>query len=155
MFISEGDALTAWAVRAVDLSSPQLRPVTALHALNMRFRLPCLVKAGEMYARNMVITACTFLSPETAAGDLGSIALANRVHLIEQSNKAHPSLPARGMPQPSLRCRPLTQIRRCERHLGVPSRIVPKPNSTKPWILVLRLCMREERVQVDQTRLDL
>ena len=126
MFISEGDALTAWAVRAVDLSSPQLRPVTALHAL-----------------------------PETAAGDLGSIALANRVHLIEQSNKAHPSLPARGMPQPSLRCRPLTQIRRCERHLGVPSRIVPKPNSTKPWILVLRLCMREERVQVDQTRLDL
>lgn len=36
IFISEGDALTACAVRAVALSSPQPRPVTALHALNMR-----------------------------------------------------------------------------------------------------------------------
>lgn len=34
----------------------------------------------------MVISACTFLSSETAAGGLGPIALANRDHLLELSN---------------------------------------------------------------------
>jgi hypothetical protein len=88
IFISEGDVLTAWAVRAVALSSPKPRPVTALHALNMRFRLPCLMNAGGVYVRNMVIAACTFLSPGTAAGGLGPIALANRNHLFEQSKES-------------------------------------------------------------------
>lgn len=83
IFISEGDALTAWAVCAVALSSPQPRPVTALHALNMRLRLPSLMNAGGVYTRNMVIAACTFLSSETAAGGPGPIASANRDHLIE------------------------------------------------------------------------
>jgi len=87
IFISDGDALTAWALRSVALSSPQPRPVTALHALNMRFRLPSLINAGGVYVRNMAIAACTFLSPETATGNLGPIALANRRHLIEQSTE--------------------------------------------------------------------
>jgi hypothetical protein len=88
IFISEGDALTAWAIRSVALSSPQPRPVTALHALNMRFRLPSLMNAGGVYLRNMAIAACTFLCPETAIGNLGPIALENRRHLIEQSTEA-------------------------------------------------------------------
>jgi hypothetical protein len=87
IFISEGDALTAWALRSVALSSPQPRPVTALHALNMRFRLPSLTNAGGVYVRNMAIAACTFLSPETATGGLGPIALENRRHLTEQSTE--------------------------------------------------------------------
>jgi hypothetical protein len=87
VFISEGDTLTAWALRAIALSSPQPRPVTALHALNLRFRLPSLINAPGVYVRNMAIAACTFLSAETATGNLGSIALANRRHLIEQSTE--------------------------------------------------------------------
>lgn len=86
-FISEGDALTAWAVRAVALSSPQPRPVTALHPLNMRFRLPSLINASGVYVRNMAIAACTFLSPGMASGSLGPIALENRRCLSEQSTE--------------------------------------------------------------------
>jgi hypothetical protein len=85
VFISEGDALTAWALRVVALSSPQPRPVTALHALNLRFRLPSLINAGGVYVRNMAIAACTFVSAETATGSLGAIALENRRCLSEQT----------------------------------------------------------------------
>jgi len=87
VFISEGDALTAWALRAVALSSPQPRPVTALHALNLRFRLPSLINAGGVYVRNMAIAACTFVSAETATGSLGAIALENRRCLSEQATE--------------------------------------------------------------------
>jgi hypothetical protein len=88
VFISDGDTLTAWGVRAVALSSPKPRPVTALHPLNMRFRLPSLMNARGVYIGNMAIAACTFLSAETAAGGLGPIALQNRRHLSEQSTEA-------------------------------------------------------------------
>ena len=87
VFISEGDALTAWGIRAIALSSPQPRPITALHALNLRFRLPSLINAGGVYVRNMAIAACTFVSAETAAGDLGPIALENRRCLSEQATE--------------------------------------------------------------------
>jgi hypothetical protein len=87
IFISEGDALTAWGIRAIALSSPQPRPITALHALNLRFRLPSLIDAGGVYVRNMAIAACTFVSAETAAGDLGPIALENRRCLSEQATE--------------------------------------------------------------------
>jgi len=87
IFISEGDALTAWAVHAVALSSPQPRPVTALHPLNMRFRLPSLINAGGVYVRNMAVAACTFLSSEMARGGLVHIALENRRCLGEQSTE--------------------------------------------------------------------
>jgi hypothetical protein len=88
VFISEGDALTAWALRVVALSSPQPRPVTALHALNLRFRLPSLINAGGVYVRNMAIAACTFVSAETATGSLGAIALENRRCLSEQATES-------------------------------------------------------------------
>jgi hypothetical protein len=87
VFISEGDALTAWGIRAIALSSPQPRPITALHALNLRFRLPSLINAGGVYVRNMAIAACTFVSAETATKSLGAIALENRRCLSEQATE--------------------------------------------------------------------
>lgn len=87
-FISEGDVLTAWAMRAVASSRPQPRPVTVLHPLNARFRLPSLVRASGVYVQNMSVAAFAFLSPEVATGPLGPIALENRRHLMEQSTEA-------------------------------------------------------------------
>ncbi|KAH7135086.1 hypothetical protein B0J11DRAFT_517565, partial [Dendryphion nanum] len=84
-FVSEGDVLTAWMMRLVATSLPQPRPVTALHALNARFRIPSIAQSGGIYVQNMAVAAFTFLSPETATGSMGSIALENRNHLVEQS----------------------------------------------------------------------
>jgi hypothetical protein len=86
-FISEGDVLTAWALRAVATSLPQPRPIAALHALNARFRLSSLVQASGVYVQNMAVAAFTFVSSEVATGPLGPIALENRRHLIEQSTE--------------------------------------------------------------------
>jgi hypothetical protein len=86
-FISEGDVLTAWAIRAVASSLPQPRPVSALHAINARFRLPSLIHASGVYVQNMAVAAFTFLSAETANGPLGPIALENRSQLIEQATE--------------------------------------------------------------------
>jgi hypothetical protein len=87
-FISEGDVLTAWATRAIASSLPQPRPVTVLHALNTRFRLPSLSQASGVFVQNMAVAAFTFLSADTAVGPLGQIALENRNHLQEQSTEA-------------------------------------------------------------------
>ncbi|PVH91151.1 hypothetical protein DM02DRAFT_546360 [Periconia macrospinosa] len=87
-FISEGDVLTAWAIRAVASSMSQPRPVTVLHALNARFRLSSLAQASGVYVQNMAVAAFTFLSSEIAKGSLGSIALENRRHLMEHSTEA-------------------------------------------------------------------
>jgi hypothetical protein len=86
-FISEGDVLTAWTLRAVVSSLPQPRPVVALHALNARFRLSSLAQASGVYIQNMAVAAFTFASPELATGPLGPIALANRRHLAEQATE--------------------------------------------------------------------
>lgn len=87
-YLSEGDVLTAWAVRAAASSFPQPRPVTVLHALNTRFRLPSLVQTSGVYVQNMAVAAFTFLSSEVARGPLGLIALVNRQHLMDQSTEA-------------------------------------------------------------------
>ena len=87
-FISEGDVLTAWTTRAVVSALPQPRPVTVVHALNARFRIPSLVQTPGVYLQNMVVSACTFLSAEMATGPLGPIALENRRHVMEQSTES-------------------------------------------------------------------
>jgi hypothetical protein len=87
-FISEGDVLTAWATRAIASSLPQPRPVTVLHALNTRFRLPSLSQAPGVFVQNMAVAAFAFLSAETATGPIGKIAVENRNHLMEQSTEA-------------------------------------------------------------------
>ncbi|CAM1503471.1 Fc.00g010620.m01.CDS01 [Cosmosporella sp. VM-42] len=86
-FVSDGDVLTAWAAHAVASSLPQPRPVTVLHALNARFRLSSLVQASGVYIQNMAVAAFTFLSAEVAMGPLGTIALENRRHLMEQATE--------------------------------------------------------------------
>jgi hypothetical protein len=86
-FVSEGDVLTAWGTRAVALSLPQPRPITALHALNARYRIPALMKAPGVYIQNMAVGAFTFLPAEIVRGPLGPIAVANRQHLMEQSTE--------------------------------------------------------------------
>ncbi|KAH7050156.1 hypothetical protein B0J12DRAFT_719045 [Macrophomina phaseolina] len=80
-FISEGDVLTAWAMRAP-------RPATALHAINARFRLSSLLQAPGVPVQNMAVAAFTFLSPEVATGPLGPIALESRRCLTDQSTEA-------------------------------------------------------------------
>lgn len=86
-FVSEGDVLTAWAIRAIASSSLQPRPVTALHPLNMRFRLRSLAEASGVYVQNLATAGFTFVPQEIASGDLGTIALTNRKHLKEQSTE--------------------------------------------------------------------
>jgi len=96
LFISEGDVLTAWSLKAVASSLPQPRPVAALHALNARFRLSSLAQAqkqtgtqpsGGVFLQNMAVAAFTFISPDVAVGPLGPIALENRRHLMEQATE--------------------------------------------------------------------
>jgi hypothetical protein len=86
-FISEGDVLTAWGIRAIASSLPQPRPVTAVHAVNTRFRLPSLLNAPGVFLQNMVVGAFTFLSHDLATGPLGPIALENRKHLALQATE--------------------------------------------------------------------
>jgi hypothetical protein len=87
LFVSDGDVLTAWGIRAVASSLPQPRPITALHALNARFRLSALANAPGVYLTNMAVAVFTFLSPEVATGPLGPIALENRRRLAEQATE--------------------------------------------------------------------
>lgn len=87
VFVSEGDALVAWATHAIASSSPRPRPVTALQVLNMRFRLASLVEPSGVFVQNMVVIGFTFLPTEVASGSIGPIALANRRHLNEQSTE--------------------------------------------------------------------
>lgn len=86
-FISNGDVLTAWAISAVASSLPSPRPITALHALNARFRISSILNAPGVYVQNMAIAAFTFLSAEIARGPLGPIALENRKCLMEQATE--------------------------------------------------------------------
>ncbi|OBT85486.1 hypothetical protein VE02_07363 [Pseudogymnoascus sp. 03VT05] len=88
-FVSEGDVLTAWATRAVASSMPS-RPITALHPLNLRFRLPSLIEVPGVFVQNMAVSAFSLLTPELLRGPLGPIALENRRQLMEQA--AEPQL---------------------------------------------------------------
>jgi hypothetical protein len=86
-FISEGDVLTAWTLRAVASALPSPRPVAALHPINARFRLSSLVQASGVYIHNMALAAFALIPAEAATGPLGHIALENRRQLMEQSTE--------------------------------------------------------------------
>lgn len=86
-FISDGDVLTAWTMCAVATSLPSPRPMTALHAMNARFRLPSLINAQGVYLQNMLVPGFTFVAPDVARGPMGPIALTNRQHLLEQATE--------------------------------------------------------------------
>lgn len=87
-FISDGDVLAAWTIRAVSCSLPSPRPVTALHAMNARFRLPSLLNADGVYLQNMLVPGFTFISPAMARGPIGPIALDNRQRLLAQATES-------------------------------------------------------------------
>ncbi|KAJ4982804.1 BCL5p [Stagonosporopsis vannaccii] len=87
-FVSDGDILAAWAMRAISTSLPRPRPMTALHVMNARFRMPQLNNAPGIYLQNMILPAYTFLSAEETLKPLGTIAVRNRQHLAEQATEA-------------------------------------------------------------------
>lgn len=87
-FISEGDVLTAWTMRAVASALPRPRPITIVQALNARFRLRSLIDAPGVFVQNMVVAGFTFVEHSVSIGPLGPIALLNRRHLEEQSTEA-------------------------------------------------------------------
>jgi hypothetical protein len=87
-FLSDGDILTAWTLRAVATSLDSPQRVTALHAMNARFRLPQLIDASGICLQNMLVPGYTYLTSTEAAGPLGPIALQNRHHLLEQATEA-------------------------------------------------------------------
>jgi hypothetical protein len=87
-FISDGDILTAFTLRCISTSLPTPRALTALHAMNARFRLPSLINAKGAYLSNMLVPGFTFLDHEMSTGPLGQIALHNRQRLLEQATEA-------------------------------------------------------------------
>jgi hypothetical protein len=87
-FISDGDILTAWTLRAVAISLPKPRRMTAFHAINARFRLPQLIESSGICLQNMLIPGYTYISSTEAIGPLGLIALKNRQYLSEQATEA-------------------------------------------------------------------
>lgn len=87
-FVSDGDVLTAWVIRAIATSSMGSRPLTALHAMNARFRLPLLSNASGVYLQNMLVPGFTFISSDIARGPIGPIAWKNRLSLSEQATEA-------------------------------------------------------------------
>jgi hypothetical protein len=84
-FVSEGDVLTAWTLRALAQSLPSPRPITALHALNARFRLPALKNAQGVYIQNLAVAAFTSVPASVATGPLSGIASLNRTCLAAQA----------------------------------------------------------------------
>ncbi|KAK7191947.1 BCL5p [Paraphaeosphaeria sporulosa] len=86
--VSENDVLTAWTIRAVASALPKPRSITAVHALNARFRLRSLVDAPGIFVQNMVVAAFTFVEHSIAIGPLGPIARLNRQHLRKQATEA-------------------------------------------------------------------
>ena len=87
-FISDGDILTAFTLHCIASSLPAPRPLTALHAMNARFRLPSLINAKGVHVSNMLVPGFTFLDPAMSTGPLGTIALHNRQKLLEQATEA-------------------------------------------------------------------
>lgn len=87
-FVSDGDLLTAWAIQAVATCTAGARPITALHAMNARFRLPSLSNAQGVYLQNMLVPGYMYVSSEVARGPIGPVALHNRKSLMEQATEA-------------------------------------------------------------------
>lgn len=86
-FVSEADILAAWLTRAVALSEPTPRPVTALSVLNARFRLSPLTKTGGVFIQNMLLGTFAFFSEQLATGPVGTIAVNHRQSFVRQSTE--------------------------------------------------------------------
>lgn len=87
-FISDGDIIVAWLMRAVASSMPRPRPLTILNMVNARYRLPSLMHAAGVFIQNMAVIAFTSSLPNIAEAPLGISALHHRRMLAEQATEA-------------------------------------------------------------------
>jgi hypothetical protein len=90
-FISDGDLFSAWIARTVASAEPKPHPMTIIHFMNARGRMPWLAKTGGVYIQNMVGLAFTFLTPQLARATTRQIAVENRRQLNEQGTEAQVS----------------------------------------------------------------
>ncbi|KAJ5892908.1 transcriptional regulator sdnM [Penicillium tannophilum] len=86
-FISDSDILTAWLTRAVASSEPGSRPFTVLNLMNVRYRIPYLLKSGGAFIQNMVLGTYSFFSSQLPDKPVGSIALEHRRNFTEQATQ--------------------------------------------------------------------
>lgn len=84
---SKGDSLMSWLTKQVIASEDKVEHVTIFNAMNARYRLSPLLKAGGVFLQNMVLGFFTFISPESSQGAIGEIALAHRKCLEEQTTE--------------------------------------------------------------------
>lgn len=85
-FLSDGDLITAFMTRTISTSLPQPRPLTVLHPINARFRLPFLKGSKGIYIQNMTLASFTLLPADAAQRPLGWLAQENRRQLMQQTS---------------------------------------------------------------------
>lgn len=91
-FITEGDAISAWVVKAITSAEPNPHPVTVMHLVNGRGRLSCLASSGGVYLQNIVSTAFCHLAPKVSGASTGEIAVESRRQIMEQSSEEQMTL---------------------------------------------------------------
>ncbi|KAJ4165086.1 hypothetical protein LMH87_006733 [Akanthomyces muscarius] len=91
-FITEGDAISAWVVKAITSAEPEPHPVTVMHLVNGRGRLSCLAGSGGIYLQNIVSTAFCHLPPQVSSASTGEIAVESRRQIMEQSSEQQMTL---------------------------------------------------------------
>ncbi|KAJ5166197.1 uncharacterized protein N7482_004978 [Penicillium canariense] len=86
-FVSESDILIAWICQAAASSTSKSRPMTIMSFLDTRSRIPEICTSTGVFLQNMVLSTYAFLSPQTANGPIGPIAISHRRHFAEQSSE--------------------------------------------------------------------
>lgn len=87
-YISESDAITAWATRQLALAEPQPKPVIIMSLFNGRYALKQYLDPDAVYLQNMVMISYTTLSAEEARDAVAPLALACKAQLSEQATES-------------------------------------------------------------------
>ncbi|KAK2074838.1 hypothetical protein P8C59_009012 [Phyllachora maydis] len=90
-FVTDGDLISAWGTRMIMDAEPGARPAVILNALDVRPKLPGVVRpaAEGVYVQNLVVSTFTTLTAAEAwRGSLGGIAVRVRRSLAEQTTPA-------------------------------------------------------------------
>lgn len=85
-FVSEADVISAWVIQAIAKSDTASRPITAISALNARFRFPELTPKNGTYINNMVGAICVAFPPDITHRSLARLALEHREAVVAQSS---------------------------------------------------------------------
>jgi hypothetical protein len=83
-WVTENDILVSWMGRVFATTEQSSRPITILNFLNLRFRVPLLLRTPGILLQNICVGTYTFLSAAVARGPVGQIALENRRHTAQQ-----------------------------------------------------------------------